>query len=92
MFILEANNCDLTVCYSADKEFVNVPDLFLMHGKRYRICIHADQKTIKHEVWTETLPPVSSCSDGVVVDTTPPTPGSVWIGWNQHQVYQVKSS
>ena len=72
-----------------DKEFVNVQDLSLEHGKRYRICIHADEVTIEHEKWTETLPSVSSCSDGVVVDTTPPTPGSVWIGWSNKNKYQV---
>ncbi|XP_022103295.1 uncharacterized protein LOC110986023 [Acanthaster planci] len=75
-------------CGRTDKEFVNIPDLALSHGKRYRICIHADEVTLKHELWEELLPAVSSCSDGVVVDTTPPTPGSVWIGWSQHQIYQ----
>ncbi|XP_038057739.1 uncharacterized protein LOC119729229 [Patiria miniata] len=79
-------------CGSTDKEFVNVPDLVLHHGKRYRICIHADEVTLEHELWNELLPAVSRCSDGVVIDTTPPTPGSVWIGWDQHQTYQSSSS
>ncbi|XP_038051300.1 uncharacterized protein LOC119724354 isoform X2 [Patiria miniata] len=75
-------------CGKTDKEFVNVPNLVLEHGMRYRICIHADEMTLEHELWNEQLPAVSSCSDGVVIDTTPPTPGSVWIGWDQHQTYQ----
>ncbi|XP_033637440.1 uncharacterized protein LOC117298344 isoform X1 [Asterias rubens] len=79
-------------CGNTDKEFVNVQDLSLEHGKCYRICIHADEVTIEHEKWTETLPSVSSCSDGVVVDTTPPTPGSVWIGWGNHNKYQSSTS
>ncbi|XP_038050879.1 uncharacterized protein LOC119724031 [Patiria miniata] len=79
-------------CGETDKEFVNVPDLVLVHGKRYRICIHADEVTLEHEFWNEPLPAVSSCSDGVVIDTTPPTPGSVWIGWDRHQTYQTSSS
>ncbi|XP_038050780.1 uncharacterized protein LOC119723938 isoform X2 [Patiria miniata] len=79
-------------CGETDREFVNVPNLVLAHGMRYRICIHADAVTLEHELWNEPLPAVSSCSDGVVIDTTPPTPGSVWIGWNQHQTYQSSSS
>ncbi|XP_038050540.1 uncharacterized protein LOC119723761 [Patiria miniata] len=87
--------CDhpmMKACGETDKEFVNVPDLVLAHGKRYRICIHADEVTLEHELWNEPLPAVSTCSDGVVIDTTPPTPGSVWIGWNRHQAYQSSSS
>ncbi|XP_022102003.1 uncharacterized protein LOC110985345 [Acanthaster planci] len=79
-------------CGKTDKEFVNVPNLSLEHGMRYRICIHADEVTLEHELWKEELPAVSSCSDGVVVDTTPPTPGPVWIGWSQHRTYQSSSS
>ncbi|XP_022103276.1 uncharacterized protein LOC110986013 isoform X2 [Acanthaster planci] len=87
--------CDhprMKACGETDKEFVNVPNLSLLHGRRYRICIRADEVTLEHELWNEPLPAVSSCSDGVVVDTTPPTPGSVWIGWSQHQNYQSSSS
>ncbi|XP_022107048.1 uncharacterized protein LOC110988105 [Acanthaster planci] len=86
------NHSRVMACGETDQEFVNILDLSLEHGKRYRICIHADEVTVQHELWNEPLPAVSSCSDGVVVDTTPPTPGSVWIGWNQHQTSQSSSS
>ncbi|XP_071784665.1 uncharacterized protein [Asterias amurensis] len=79
-------------CGNTDKEFVNVHGLSLEHGERYRICIHADEVTLEHEKWSEALPSVSSCSDGVVIDTTPPTPGSVWIGWSSHNNYQSSTS
>ncbi|XP_038071216.1 uncharacterized protein LOC119740085 [Patiria miniata] len=79
-------------CGQTDKEFVNVPGLSLQHGSCYRICIHANRVVLQHETWNQTLPSVSSCSDGVVVDTTPPTPGSVWIGGGQHQAFQRSSS
>ncbi|XP_022105050.1 uncharacterized protein LOC110986986 isoform X2 [Acanthaster planci] len=87
--------CDhphVKACGDTDKEFVNVPDLALEHGKRYRICIHADEVTLEHQGWNEQLPAVSSCSNGVVIDTTPPTPGSVWVGGNKHQHYQSSNS
>ncbi|XP_071798435.1 uncharacterized protein [Asterias amurensis] len=79
-------------CGNTDQEFVNVLGLSLEHGERYRICIQADEVTLEHEKWTEPLSSVSSCSDGVVVDTTPPTPSFVWIGWSNHNKYQSSTS
>jgi len=32
---------------------------------------------------------VKTCSDGVTVDLTPPTPGHVWIGIDPTEKYQV---
>ena len=32
---------------------------------------------------------VKTCSDGVTVDLTPPTPGHVWIGIDLTEIYQV---
>lgn len=61
----------------------------LEHGKRYMICIHADKDLLKHELWEEELPAVSSCSDGVVVDLTKPTAGNVWIGLEKGTLFQV---
>ena len=61
----------------------------LVHGTRYTVCVHADLTVIQHETWIETLDPVSSCSDGIVVDLTPPTAGQLWIGSNSGIVYQV---
>ena len=61
----------------------------LIHGTRYTVCLHADRKLIQHETWIEDLPATSSCSDGVVVDFTPPTEGRLWIGHNPGTLYQV---
>ncbi|XP_062579529.1 uncharacterized protein LOC134241501, partial [Saccostrea cucullata] len=52
----------------------------LVHGQRYVICIHTVYTEIKFEEWTQVLPELNTCSDGIVVDLTPPTPGKVWIG------------
>ncbi|XP_022088109.1 uncharacterized protein LOC110977889 isoform X2 [Acanthaster planci] len=79
-------------CGETDKEFVNIPGLSLQHSNRYRVCVHANQVVIEHETWNQTLPSVSSCSDGVVVDTTPPIAGSVRMGWQQRQKFQRSSS
>ncbi|CAC5407073.1 unnamed protein product [Mytilus coruscus] len=62
-----------------EKEYINV--IFgindeLEHGKRYIVCIHAPRKEVEYEKWTEVLKETNTCSDGVTVDLTPPTPGS----------------
>ncbi len=71
------------------QNFVNVDDLTLHHGKRYKVCIHANSTNKTHETWTETIDGVSACSDGIVVDITPPVVGQVWIGWHEHLQFQV---
>ena len=61
----------------------------LVHGQRYIVCIHADPTEIKYEEWTLYLDEISSCSNGVTVDLTPPRAGRVWIGHNPKINYQV---
>ena len=78
--------------FHSEKEYINV--IFntkdeLEHGKRYIVCIHAPRTEIKYEKWTEVLEEVKTCSDGVTVDLTPPTPGHVWIGIDPTEKYQV---
>ena len=63
----------------SENEFVNVQDLGLKNGKRYRVCIHANETTKQYEKWSETLPEISKCTDGVIVDTLPPATGTVWV-------------
>lgn len=43
-----------------------------------------------YEKWTQVLPEINECSDGIVVDLTPPVAGKVWIGNRQGVEYQVK--
>ena len=43
---------------------------------------------LEHEYWKEHLPEISICSDGITVDTTPPSPGNVWL-YHKEAVYQV---
>ena len=73
----------------SEANFINANGLQLQHGRRYIVCIHGVATTRKHEKWTENIDSISSCSDGVVVDTTQPTAGTVWIGWNEDEIYQV---
>ncbi|XP_041351012.1 uncharacterized protein LOC121369995 [Gigantopelta aegis] len=86
--------CTLSVkCGKTDKEYINIPfEENLEHGKRYYICIYANEKTVKHEKWTELLPEVKECSDGVVVDLTKPTGGRVWVNRLRHKQYQASLS
>jgi hypothetical protein len=62
----------------------------LQHGKRYFICLHADAMTVKHEKWTEKLAEVNACSDGIIVDTTDPKPGKVWVGTEKGAAFLVR--
>ena len=80
------------VFFLSEKEYVNI--IFntkeeLEHGKRYVVCIHAPGREIQYEKWNEVLNEVKTCSDGVTVDLTPPTPGHVWIGIESAKTYQV---
>ncbi|XP_033751510.1 LOW QUALITY PROTEIN: uncharacterized protein LOC117335547 [Pecten maximus] len=81
---------DSIQCGQTDKEYVNVKfgSGELEHGSRYIVCLHADSTVIQQETWTQILEAVSVCSDGVVVDLTPPSAGSVWIGHVPGSMYQ----
>ncbi|XP_061176007.1 uncharacterized protein LOC133184958 [Saccostrea echinata] len=80
-------------CATTEHEFINVKfgDGELEHGQRYIVCIHTEYTEIQHEKWTQVLPEINECSDGVVVDLTPPSVGNVWIG-KQGQQYQTSTT
>jgi hypothetical protein len=91
-FLSYTNVCVIVSHSSTDSEFMN--EIFegsdqLIHGTRYTVCVHADYTTMLHETWTEELQEISACSDGIVIDLTPPTAGIVWIGSNRGTLYQV---
>ncbi|CAC5401969.1 unnamed protein product [Mytilus coruscus] len=86
---------DVVSCGKTDEQYINVilnKTNSLQHGHRYIVCIHANKSEIKYEKWTETLEEVNDCSDGVIVDLTPPSPGQVWIGNKPNSNYQISSS
>ncbi|XP_046562881.1 uncharacterized protein LOC124271764 [Haliotis rubra] len=69
-------------CGHTVNEFINVEFAelsYLQHGRRFYVCIHADDKNTRFEKWTSPLTEVNACSDGITVDLTPPTPGTVNI-------------
>ena len=80
---------DVVRCGVTDKNFINVIGLKLMHGQSYRVCIHANATTVKLEQWDNVMDELIECSDGIVVDETPPIPGKVWIGETSDDAYQV---
>ncbi|XP_067682774.1 uncharacterized protein [Haliotis asinina] len=82
-------------CGETDVEYVNVKfdgTEKLRHGKRFYICLHADVTDTQYEKWNKTLPEVNACSDGVTVDLTPPSPGTITIGHLQGGIFQVSRS
>ncbi|KAK7500517.1 hypothetical protein BaRGS_00008092 [Batillaria attramentaria] len=60
----------------------------LENGRHYYVCISADAETVTFEKWTDDLPAVSACSDGVTVDLTSPVAGSVEVEGLRNGVYQ----
>ncbi|XP_076117799.1 uncharacterized protein LOC143085385 [Mytilus galloprovincialis] len=64
----------------------------LVHGTRYTVCVHANPIQITRETWIEYLEEINSCSDGIVVDLTPPVAGRLWIGLNPGIVYQTSNT
>ncbi|XP_078701246.1 uncharacterized protein LOC144927586 [Branchiostoma floridae x Branchiostoma belcheri] len=79
-------------CGNTTDEYVNVDNLALQQGRRYHICIHANKTLQEYETFSQWLPAVSACSDGITVDRTPPTPGRVWIENSDDKSYQSSSS
>jgi hypothetical protein len=81
-----------SILYFAAAEYMNAEfvDGVLLHGKQYIVCVHAPEVIMAYEKWSETLPEVSTCSDGVTVDLTAPSPGKVWIGRDIGTSYQVR--
>ncbi|XP_056015772.1 uncharacterized protein LOC125675332 [Ostrea edulis] len=86
-------HADAIKCDKTEHEFINVKfnDGELEHGQRYVVCIHTEHTEITYEKWTQVLPEINVCSDGIVVDLTPPSAGNVWIG-KQGQRYQISAT
>ena len=75
--------------YVFQNNYVNVHNLKLADG-RYYVCVFAKAKQIKFEKFTQQLPAVSACSNGITIDVMDPEPGQVWVGDHQrHRSYQV---
>ncbi|XP_063415906.1 uncharacterized protein LOC134697555 [Mytilus trossulus] len=64
----------------------------LVHGTRYTVCVHANPIQIPRETWIEYLEEINACSDGIVVDLTPPVAGRLWIGLNPGLIYQTSNT
>nr|XP_006822211.1 PREDICTED: uncharacterized protein LOC102806108 [Saccoglossus kowalevskii] len=78
-------------CGFTKENFVNIDNLDLEYGRRYYICLYANETHIEKEDTLQILPMVSECSDGITVDWTPPEAGTVWINRVGHH-YQTSTS
>ena len=67
-------------CGSVVGTTLRLTNLSLYQARRYHICISSAAVIIQHETYNESLPAIEYCTDGVTVDTTPPTPGCAWAG------------
>ncbi|XP_019617782.1 PREDICTED: uncharacterized protein LOC109465081, partial [Branchiostoma belcheri] len=78
-------------CGETEENFVNVPGIELLHGRRYHICVHANATVLHFELFDQSLDEVDSCSIGITVDLTPPLPGQVWVNHKDGQ-FQTSTS
>ncbi|XP_078578622.1 uncharacterized protein LOC144863374 [Branchiostoma floridae x Branchiostoma japonicum] len=78
-------------CGETEENFVNVPDIELLHGRRYHICVHANATVLHFELFDQSLAEVDYCSNGITVDLTPPLPGQVWVN-DKNTQFQTSTS
>ena len=92
MFATNPNLCSTYVkcIIFVQDNFVNVHGLALKEGQRYHVCILANATDLQFEKFTQHLEQNSECSNGIIVDRTPPITGQVWVGSHQeHWSFQV---
>nr|XP_006820035.1 PREDICTED: uncharacterized protein LOC102804825 [Saccoglossus kowalevskii] len=85
------DSLEVLTCGSTKENYVNIDNLDLEYGRRYYICMYANETHREKEDTVEILPMVSECSNGVTVDWIPPEAGTVWIG-RVGQQYQTSTS
>ncbi|CAH1259274.1 ADGRL2 [Branchiostoma lanceolatum] len=78
-------------CGETEENFVNVPDIELLHGRRYHLCVHANATVLHFELFDQPLDEVDACSNGITVDLTPPLQGQVWVNHREMQ-FQTSTS
>ena len=59
--------------------YVQFPASFIQYDKVYFICAVASEMHVVKEMQTEVLPEIKACSNGFLVDDTPPTGGELYI-------------
>ncbi|KAI8477563.1 hypothetical protein Bbelb_447040, partial [Branchiostoma belcheri] len=87
----DCSSPQVLACGETEENFVNVPEVELLHGRRYHICVHANATVLHFELFDKSLDEVDSCSNGIAVDLTPPLPGQVWVNHKDGQ-FQTSTS
>ncbi|KAI8510730.1 hypothetical protein Bbelb_116460, partial [Branchiostoma belcheri] len=83
--VLACGETEVRFDITTTENFVNVPGIELLHGRRYHICVHANATVLHFELFDQSLDEVDSCSNGITVDLTPPLPGQVWVNHKDGQ-------
>ncbi|KAI0232203.1 hypothetical protein LSAT2_017453, partial [Lamellibrachia satsuma] len=84
---------EVMACGETRDNFMNVHGLALKEGQHYHICILANATDLQFEKFTQHLEQNSECSNGIIVDRTPPITGQVWVGSHQkHWSFQIDRS
>ncbi|KAH3708851.1 hypothetical protein DPMN_068310 [Dreissena polymorpha] len=77
------DNCETDVnCivrYDTDSGYVEFSTHDISLNQIYYICAHSNTTEVNRELFTEALQEISSCSNGFVLDSSPPTKGHVQV-------------
>lgn len=74
---------NLPCCISStqsDRYTIDFRDVSLYSGRYYKLCAMSNSSAIDTEVGERVVDKVNVCSNGFLVDTTPPTVGKISIG------------
>ncbi|KAJ8312052.1 hypothetical protein KUTeg_009425 [Tegillarca granosa] len=80
-FPIGSCNNDLDCIYedATTKGYIAFKNVQLKDEHIYYICAKSDKTVIQREFFTEEIPAFESCSNGFMVDSSPPKPGDVTI-------------
>ncbi|KAH3799518.1 hypothetical protein DPMN_153128 [Dreissena polymorpha] len=70
-------NCVLK--YETDNGYIELDRKYISINELYFICAYSNNTVIEREYFTEILEEISSCSNGFILDSSPPTKGEVQV-------------
>ena len=73
----EAPKCKASLVTSDG--YVQFPASSIQYDKAYFICVAASEMHVVKGETTEVLPEIKACSNGFLVDDTPPTGGEIYV-------------
>ncbi|XP_052220285.1 uncharacterized protein LOC127837360 isoform X3 [Dreissena polymorpha] len=70
-------NC--VIKYESDYGYIELDKHYISFNELYFICAYSNYTVVEREYFTEILEEISSCSNGFILDSSPPTKGEVHV-------------